>query len=107
MFAVSDDDVAAIRAAFDAGGELAAAVEIRRRFRGITDDDVARDWARRMMAWSPVPVPGRPPKKAPRSGISIIAYPVVKHSFTVRAESPARRKPKESGVKSRSPRPNH
>jgi hypothetical protein len=64
MFAVSDDDVAAIRAAFDAGGELAAAVEIRRRFRGITDDDVARDWARRMMAWSPVPVPpDGPPKK--------------------------------------------
>jgi hypothetical protein len=34
-------------------GELAAAVEFRRRFRGITDNEVARDWARRIVAVSP------------------------------------------------------
>ena len=65
MFTVSDDDIAAIRAAFDAGGELAAAMEFRRRFRGITDNEVARDWARRVMAWSPPSVP------MPRKGRSV------------------------------------
>jgi hypothetical protein len=32
MFAVSEEEAAAIRAAFEQGGELAAAVELRRRF---------------------------------------------------------------------------
>jgi hypothetical protein len=57
MFAVFDDDNAAIRAASDAGGELAAAVEFRRRFRGITDNDEARDWARRIVARPPLAAP--------------------------------------------------
>jgi hypothetical protein len=60
MFAVSDDDIAAIRAAFDAGGELAAAVEFRRRFRGITDNEVAREWAPRIVAWPSLGAPDAP-----------------------------------------------
>ena len=38
MFSVSDAEAAAIRAAYERGGELAAAVELRRRFPGTTDD---------------------------------------------------------------------
>ena len=36
MFVVSEAEAAAIRAAFERGGELSAAVELRRLFRGIT-----------------------------------------------------------------------
>ena len=39
MFVVTEADATAIiRAAFDRGGELAAAVELRRLFPGITDN---------------------------------------------------------------------
>jgi hypothetical protein len=38
MFVVSDADAAAIRAAYEQRGEFAAAVELRRRFPGITDN---------------------------------------------------------------------
>jgi hypothetical protein len=40
MFVVTEADTAAIRAAFDEGGELPAAVALRRRFPGITDRPV-------------------------------------------------------------------
>ena len=36
MFVVTEADAAAIRAAFDRGGELSAAVELRRLFPGVT-----------------------------------------------------------------------
>jgi hypothetical protein len=38
MFLVSEADAAAIRAAYEQGGELSAAVEVRRLFPGITDN---------------------------------------------------------------------
>jgi hypothetical protein len=38
MFTVSEEEAAAIRAAFDRGGELAAALELRRCFPGIGDN---------------------------------------------------------------------
>ena len=47
MFVVSEAEAAAIRAAFDHGGELAAAVELRRLFPGITDNPLAQDGANR------------------------------------------------------------
>jgi hypothetical protein len=53
MFAVSEEDAAAIRAAFDQAGELSAAVELRRRFPGITDNARAREWARTIAGWKP------------------------------------------------------
>jgi len=42
MFVVSEEEAAATRAAFDRDGEFAAAVELRRRFPGITDNEHAR-----------------------------------------------------------------
>jgi hypothetical protein len=38
MFVVTEEEAAAIRTAFNQGGELAAAVELRRLFPGITDN---------------------------------------------------------------------
>jgi hypothetical protein len=46
MFTVSDAEVAAIRAAYEQGGELAAAVELRRHFPGIDSTAQARECAR-------------------------------------------------------------
>jgi hypothetical protein len=56
MFVVSESDAAAIRAAFDQGGELSAAVELRRLFPGISDNDKARDCARTIAGWQPLPL---------------------------------------------------
>ena len=51
MFVVTKRDAAAIRTAFDHGGELPAAVELRRLFPGITDSDQARLLARTIAGW--------------------------------------------------------
>jgi hypothetical protein len=59
MFTVSAADAAAIRTAFDQGGELAAAIELRRRFPGIVDNARARDCARKIAGWQPLPEPPR------------------------------------------------
>ena len=66
MFVVTEADAAAIRAAFDQGGEFPAAVELRRRFPGITDNDQARECARTIAAWKPLPLRKvrRPPRTA-------------------------------------------
>jgi hypothetical protein len=63
MFAVSEQDAAAIRAAFEQGGEFAAAVELRRRFPGITDNAQARAHARTIAGWKPLALPSRPPTR--------------------------------------------
>jgi len=60
MFAVSEDDATAIRAAFHEGGEFSAAIELRRRFPGITDNAQARICARTIAGWNPEPLPPRP-----------------------------------------------
>jgi hypothetical protein len=62
MFSVTEADTAAIQAAFAQGGELSAAVELRRRFPGITDNAKARECARIIAGWQPLPVV--PPKGA-------------------------------------------
>ena len=59
MFVVSEAEAAAIRAAFEQGGELAAAVELRRLFPGITDNADARECARAIAGWKLLPP--RPP----------------------------------------------
>jgi hypothetical protein len=61
MFVVSEEEAAAIRAAFDRGGEFAAAVELRRWFPGISDNEQARRFARTIVGWKPVRLPPRPP----------------------------------------------
>jgi hypothetical protein len=56
MFVVTEADTVAVRTAFDEGGELSAAVELRRRFPGITDNARARTCARAIVGWQPVVV---------------------------------------------------
>lgn len=51
MFALSGDEIASVHAAFDNGGELAAAVELRRLFPGITDLQKANQCARVILRW--------------------------------------------------------
>jgi hypothetical protein len=46
MFAVTEADAAAIRTAFHEEGELSAAIGLRRRFLGVTDNAKARACAR-------------------------------------------------------------
>jgi hypothetical protein len=60
MFSVTPEDAAAIRAAFDQEGELSAAIELRRRFPGVTDNAKAREFARTIAGWRPLPAPPRP-----------------------------------------------
>jgi hypothetical protein len=57
MFVVTEADAAAIRAVFDEEGELSAAIELRRRFPGITDNAKARACARTIAGWKPLPQP--------------------------------------------------
>jgi hypothetical protein len=61
MFVVSEVEAAAIRTAFERSGELAAAVELRRLFPGVTDTMQARECPRTIAGWKPLPPhpPGR------------------------------------------------
>jgi len=61
MFCVSEAEAAAIRKAYDEGGELSAVVELRRRFPGIADNENARLCVRTIAGWQPLPP--LPPKK--------------------------------------------
>jgi hypothetical protein len=63
MFVVTEAEAAAIRAVYEQRGEFAAAVELRRRFPGITDNAQARECARTIAGWKPrplKPMPTRP-----------------------------------------------
>jgi hypothetical protein len=60
MFVVTEADAAAIRAVFKQEGELSAAIELRRRFPGITDNAKARECARSIAGWTPLPAEPRP-----------------------------------------------
>ncbi len=60
VFTVSEEDAAAIRAVFEQDGELSAAIELRRRFPGITDNVQARMCARSIAGWIPTPLPPQP-----------------------------------------------
>jgi hypothetical protein len=53
MFMVTEEDADAIRTAFFDEGELSAAIELRRRFPGITDNEKARQCARTIAGWKP------------------------------------------------------
>jgi hypothetical protein len=56
MFVVTEADAAAIRAIFNEEGELSAAIELRRRFPGLSDNAKARECARTIAGWMPLPV---------------------------------------------------
>jgi hypothetical protein len=55
MFRVDEITAAAIRRAYEEGGELSAAVELRRHFPGIVDNANARRCARVIAGWTPIP----------------------------------------------------
>jgi hypothetical protein len=63
MFVVSKKEAASNRDAFDRGGEFAASVEFRRRFPGISDNEVARRCARIIVGWKPVKLSPRLPAR--------------------------------------------
>jgi hypothetical protein len=55
MFIVDEETAAAIRRAWEEGGELAGVVELRRRFPLITDTAHARRCVRAIVGWAPRP----------------------------------------------------
>jgi hypothetical protein len=55
VFIITEADAAAIRAVFDQEGELSAAIELRRRFPGVTDNAKARACVRTIAGWKPLP----------------------------------------------------
>ena len=65
MFVVTEEDEAAIRAVYEQRGEFAAAVELRRLFPGITDNAQARECARAIAGWKPLPL--RPVMRMPKA----------------------------------------
>ena len=54
MFSVDEPTAAAIRRAFDDGGELAGVVELRRHFPLITDNAKAGECVRIIAGWQPL-----------------------------------------------------
>lgn len=65
MFVVTEADAAAIRAAFDRGGDLSAAVELRRLFPGVMDTAKARECAQTIAGWKPLPANLQPLRLRP------------------------------------------
>ena len=61
MFMVTQADADVIRAIYEQDGELSAAIELRRRFPGITDNENARRCARSIAGWTPRAEAPRPP----------------------------------------------
>jgi hypothetical protein len=57
VFIVTEADAAEMRAVFNQEGELSAAIELRRRFPGVTDNAKAWASARRIAGWTPLPSP--------------------------------------------------
>jgi hypothetical protein len=56
MFVVTEAEAAAIRAVYQQRGKFAAAIELRQRFPGITDNAEARECARTIAGWKPLPL---------------------------------------------------
>jgi hypothetical protein len=60
MYVVTEADAAAIREVYVRDGELSAAIELRRRFPGITDNAKAREQARVIASWTPLLTRAKP-----------------------------------------------
>jgi hypothetical protein len=61
MFSIDEATAAAIRQVFEESGELSAAVELRRHFPGIKDNEAARLCVRTIAGWKPLsPLPPKP-----------------------------------------------
>jgi hypothetical protein len=59
MFVVDEPTTEAIRRAWEAGGELAGVVELRRHFPLIADNANARQCVRAIVGWAPRPAPNQ------------------------------------------------
>ena len=70
MFVVTETEAAAIRTVYERDGEFLAAIELRRLFPGITDNAKARECARIIAGWTPLPVPVPKAPRRPRKGRS-------------------------------------
>jgi hypothetical protein len=66
MFVVTEAEAAAVRAAYDQGAEVAAAIELRRLCPGVTDNKQARACARTIAGWKPLKLLPRPPIRSRR-----------------------------------------
>jgi hypothetical protein len=67
MFVVSESVAETIRRIYEESGEFAAAIELRRHFPGITDNENARRCARMIAGWTPLPpLPAKEPRKRSR-----------------------------------------
>jgi hypothetical protein len=66
MFAIDEATAAAIRTAFDRGGELSAVAELRRHYPGIKDNEQARACVRTIASWKPLPLRPQKPRRLPR-----------------------------------------
>jgi hypothetical protein len=76
MFLVTEADAAAIRAIYEQEGELSAAIELRRRFRGITDNAKAREHVRAIAGWKPLPpMPAKVVRRALPEGSPAVHLP--------------------------------
>ena len=64
MYVVTEADAAAIREVYEREGELSAAIELRRRFPGIQDNVKAREQARAIACWKPLPPRPVPVRRA-------------------------------------------
>jgi hypothetical protein len=68
MFIVSEAEATTIRAAFERDGEFSAAVELRRLFPDVSDNDQARDCARTIAGWKRLaPAPRKPGTCRPKT----------------------------------------
>ena len=67
MFTVSEAEASAIRAVYEQRGELSAAVERRRLYPGIFSTAQARECARIIASWKPLPLRPLRLRKAPRA----------------------------------------
>jgi len=60
MFVVTEAQAATIRTAYEQRGEFYAAIELRQLFPGITDNAQARECARTIASWRPLPKAASP-----------------------------------------------
>jgi hypothetical protein len=64
MFAVTEQQAAVVRTAFEQRGEFSALVELHRMFPGITDSNQARQCVRIIVGWKVLSAPARKPTVA-------------------------------------------
>ena len=72
MYVVTEADAAAIREAYETGGELSAARCVA--FPGIIDNATAREQARRIAAWTPLPELPKTPRRIRKALLPIITW---------------------------------